>query len=122
MGERSKRVKWIVTDITQYNPSEKYDCWHDRAAFHFLTDKNEITQYVKTVNDCISKNGTLIIGTFSDKGPKKCSGIPIKQYTKNSLEQQFSDKFQKTACNLVDHKTPFNTVQNFIFCSFKKKN
>lgn len=122
LGERSKRVKWIVTDITQYNPSEKYDCWHDRAAFHFLTDKNEITQYVKTVNDCISKNGTLIIGTFSDKGPKKCSGIPIKQYTKNSLEQQFSDKFQKTACNLVDHKTPFNTVQNFIFCSFKKKN
>lgn len=120
LGERAKLVKWIVSDITRFNPSEKYDCWHDRAAFHFLTDENEIKQYVKTVSECISKGGDLIIGTFSDKGPEKCSGIPIKQYTENSLEKQFSGSFQKIDCNTIDHQTPFNTTQNFIFCRFKK--
>ena len=121
LGERAKLVKWIVTDITDFNPSEKYDCWHDRAAFHFLTDEKEITQYVKTVSECINKDGNLIIGTFSDKGPEKCSGIPIKQYTENRLENQFSDTFQKIECDTIDHQTPFDTIQNFIFCRFKKK-
>ncbi len=121
LGERAKLVKWIVTDITDFNPSEKYDCWHDRAAFHFLTDEKEITQYVKTVSECINKDGNLIIGTFSDKGPEKCSGIPIKQYTENSLEIQLSDTFQKIRCKTIDHLTPFDTIQNFIFCRFKKK-
>lgn len=122
LGERAKLVEWIVADVTKFNPSEKYDCWHDRAAFHFLTDEKEISQYVKTVSECINKDGNLIIGTFSDKGPEKCSGIPIKQYTENSLEKQFSNIFQKIECNTIDHQTPFNTTQNFIFCRFKKKN
>lgn len=121
LGERAKLVKWIEADVTDFNHSEKYDCWHDRAAFHFLTDKKEILQYVETVNDYINKNGNLIIGTFSDKGPEKCSGIPIKQYTENSLEKQFSNTFQKIDCNTIDHQTPFGTTQNFIFCRFKRK-
>ncbi|MGO3183655.1 MAG: class I SAM-dependent methyltransferase [Aequorivita sp.] len=120
LGERAKLVKWIVSDITDFNPSEKYECWHDRAAFHFLTDEKEISQYVKNVNQCIKKDGELIIGTFSDKGPEKCSGIPIKQYTENSLEKQFLDTFEKLDCNTIDHQTPFDTTQNFIFCRFKK--
>lgn len=121
LGERAKLVKWIVSDITHFIPSEKYDCWHDRAAFHFLTDEDEISKYSKTVSECINKDGYLIIGTFSDKGPEKCSGIPIKQYTENSLEREFSNSFQKIECKTINHQTPFDTFQNFIFCRFKKR-
>lgn len=121
LGERAKLIKWIISDITEFNPSEKYDCWHDRAAFHFLTDEVEITQYVKTVNACLTNEGNLIIGTFSENGPEKCSGIPIKQYTENNLKKLFSNTYKKVECITVDHQTPFNTIQNFIFCSFIKK-
>lgn len=121
LGERAKRVKWIISDITKFIPSEKYDCWHDRAAFHFLTEENEIDQYVKTASECINEDGSLILGTFSDKGPEKCSGIPIKQYTEKSLENKFSTTFEKIDCRIIDHQTPFDTTQNFIFCRFKKK-
>lgn len=122
LGKRSKLVKWIVSDVTKFKPSQKYDCWHDRAAFHFLTDEKEIAQYVKTVSDSIIESGNLILGTFSENGPKKCSGIAIKQYTANSLDDQFSKIFQKIECNTIDHQTPFGTTQNFIFCIFKKYN
>lgn len=121
LGERAKLVKWIVSDVTEFNPSEKYDCWHDRATFHFLTDEKEISQYEKITAQCMNREGVLIIGTFSDKGPEKCSGIPIRQYTENSLEKQFSNTFKKIDCRTIDHQTPFDTTQNFIFCRFKKK-
>ncbi|WP_026452625.1 class I SAM-dependent methyltransferase [Aequorivita capsosiphonis] len=121
LGERAMLVKWIVTDVAEFKPSEKYDIWHDRAAFHFLTKEDEIAEYVKTASNSLNQGGHLIIGTFSDKGPEKCSGIAIKQYTENSLVNLFSNTFQKTACNEVEHQTPFNTTQNFIFCSLKKK-
>lgn len=119
--ERASLVKWIVTDVSEFNPSEKYDIWHDRAAFHFLTNEDEIAEYVKTASNSVNESGHVIIGTFSDKGPEKCSGIPIKQYTENSLVNLFSNTFQKTVCNIIAHHTPFNTTQSFIFCSFKKK-
>lgn len=121
LGERSKLVKWIVSDITTFNPSEKYDCWHDRAAFHFLTEEAEIAAYIKVLNESIAENGNLIIGTFSEKGPEKCSGIHIQQYTEKSLTKQFIVSFQKVECNTIDHETPFNTIQNFVFCRFRKK-
>lgn len=120
LGERAKLVKWIVSDVTKFKPGEKYEIWHDRAAFHFLTKEDEIAEYVKVANNSVSQSGHLIIGTFSDKGPEKCSGIPIKQYTENSLERIFSNTFKKRISFMIEHITPFNTIQSFIFCSFKK--
>ncbi len=120
LGEREKLVKWIVSDIMNFDPPEKYECWHDRATFHFLTEEKEISQYVKTVSNCIKEDGNLIIGTFSDSGPEKCSGIPIKQYTEKTLVKVFSNTFQKLECHTIDHQTPFNTIQNFVFCRFKR--
>ncbi|MGS2763084.1 class I SAM-dependent methyltransferase [Sinomicrobium sp. M5D2P9] len=81
LGEQAKKVKWIVEDIANFQPDGMYDLWHDKAAFHFLTDKNEISDYVKTVGNHIVHGGFLVIGTFSEKGPKKCSGIEIQQYS-----------------------------------------
>lgn len=121
LGERANKIKWIVSDITIFKSGTTYDFWHDRAAFHFLNTPQEISSYINNIDTAIAKNGIAVIGTFSENGPKKCSGIDIKQYSKETLAQQFDRHFDTIECFNTDHKTPFNTIQNFTFCSFKKR-
>jgi SAM-dependent methyltransferase len=121
LDKKANLVKWIVADAAHFTPTEHYDFWHDRAAFHFLTDANDINNYVNTVKTSINSNRTLVIGTFSEQGPLKCSGIEIKQYSENSMSKLFAADFNKVACQIINHKTPFDTTQNFVFCSFTKK-
>lgn len=120
LGDRAQNVKWIVADAAAFNPTEKYDFWHDRAAFHFLTHETEIENYIDTIQRSMNSSGILVIGTFSEQGPKKCSGIEIKQYSEVSLTNRLNKYFEKLNCITVDHKTPFDTIQNFIFCSFRR--
>src|SRR5690606_5640055 len=75
LGNSAEKVNWIVSDITEFESEKRFDLWHDRAAFHFLTNENDIQKYVELTRKLIRKNGALIIGTFSEYGPKKCSGI-----------------------------------------------
>jgi len=120
LGDKAKYVKWIVADAATFKPTEKYDFWHDRAAFHFLTDEQEISNYLQTAQKSINPTGVLVIGTFSEQGPKKCSGIEIKQYSETTMTDRLKKFFEKIKCITVDHKTPFDTIQNFVFCSFRK--
>jgi ubiquinone/menaquinone biosynthesis C-methylase UbiE len=120
LGDRATKVKWIVADAATFKPTEQYDFWHDRAAFHFLTQDQEITNYIDTIQKSIKPTGILVIGTFSEQGPKKCSGIEIKQYSETTMTDRLKKFFEKVKCITVDHQTPFDTIQNFIFCSFKK--
>jgi SAM-dependent methyltransferase len=120
LGDKAKFVKWIVADAATFKPTEKYDFWHDRAAFHFLTDEKEISNYLQTAQQNINPTGVLVIGTFSEQGPKTCSGIEIKQYSEASMTDRLKKFFEKIKCITVDHKTPFDTIQNFVFCSFRK--
>lgn len=119
LGAQAENVEWITTNIIEFEPQTTYDIWHDRAAFHFLTTHEEITKYVEIVKNAVSD--TLIIGTFSVNGPQKCSGLPIVQYDEDRLKAIFSKSFELVKSFTEDHITPFNTVQNFIFCQFKKK-
>jgi len=116
---QAENVDWLITDITEFKTNTKYDVWHDRAAFHFLTTEEEIKKYVGIVRSAVSD--TLIIGTFSVNGPQKCSGLPILQYNEERLKNIFSKDFELVKSFTEDHVTPFGTVQNFIFCQFKKK-
>jgi ubiquinone/menaquinone biosynthesis C-methylase UbiE len=121
LGKKAQLVKWIVADASKFTPTEHYDFWHDRAAFHFLNSDSEIDAYLNSVHNGLSKNGILVMGTFSENGPKKCSGIKIKQYSENSMVERLNHFFNKIKCINIDHITPSNTIQNFIFCSFKLK-
>lgn len=120
LGERASRVNWIVSDATEFKAPVQFDFWHDRAAFHFLTTEDKIYKYVSIAEDAIKKDGYLILGTFSENGPKKCSGLEIKQYSEASMSARFEVAFDRIKCIQEDHKTPFNTVQNFLFCSFRR--
>ena len=121
LGEKADRIHWIVSDITDFKPEVQFDLWHDRAAFHFLTAEDKIRKYVSVAECAVKKNGYLILGTFSENGPKKCSGLTIKQYSETSMSARFETAFKKIKCVHIDHITPFNTIQNFLFCGFKKK-
>jgi len=122
LGNRAEQVKWIISDVTTFQPAEKYDFWHDRAAFHFLVNEKDISNYIKVANESLNSSGILVIGTFSEQGPTKCSGIEIRQYSETSLSVRFNDSFEKIDCIRVDHQTPFDSIQNFVFCSFRKLN
>ncbi len=118
LGDKAKKINWIVTDITEFKPDTTFDVWHDRATFHFLTTIDQVAKYMETARKSVS--GYLTIGTFSDNGPEKCSGLSIKQYSEETLTTEIKNGFDKLRCITEDHTTPFNTKQNFLFCSFKR--
>lgn len=118
LGKQAKKVNWVVSNITEYQPDRTFDVWHDRATFHFLTTATQIDQYLKIAEQSV--NGFLTIGTFSETGPQKCSGLNIRQYTESALTAQLENGFDKLNCITEDHTTPFGTEQNFLFCSFKR--
>jgi 2-polyprenyl-3-methyl-5-hydroxy-6-metoxy-1,4-benzoquinol methylase len=121
LGEKGARVKWIVSDVTEFEPTEQYDFWHDRAAFHFLTSEALADKYVAIAKRGIKPGGYLVLGTFSESGPRKCSGLDIQQYSEESMSEKFTDGFERIKCVHEDHTTPFDTVQRFLFCSFRRE-
>jgi SAM-dependent methyltransferase len=121
LGERADGVHWIVSDVTDFVPPVQFDFWHDRAAFHFLTTEEKIYKYVSLAEDAIRQNGYLVLGTFSEDGPDKCSGLTVKQYSEASMSARFEVAFDRIKCITEDHTTPFKTVQRFLFCSFQKR-
>jgi len=120
LGERAKKVKWVVSDITEFKSERTFDLWHDRATFHFLTTVDQINKYLERARNYLNLNGVLTIGTFSELGPKKCSGLEIKQYSEAALEDQLKKGFKKVKCVTENHRTPSDTLQNFLFCSFRR--
>lgn len=119
LGEKATQIKWIVSDVENFKPTTTYDIWHDRATFHFLTTPEQISKYIEIARSCV--NEYLTIGTFSENGPKKCSGLDVKQYSEEALSRQLNNGFQKIRCVIEDHLTPFSTIQNFLFCSFRRQ-
>ena len=122
LGQESKNIEWIVEDVLNFEPKQNFDVWHDRAVFHFLTDQNQIKKYVDLVSRNISNNGYLIIGTFSEQGPLKCSGLEVSRYSESLIKTTFSESFNLLNSFKIDHSTPFNTTQNFLFSVLKKIN
>ena len=120
LGKKSKLVKWVIYDIVDFIPDESFDLWHDRAAFHFLTQKTMIKKYVDLVKNSVNSQGNLILSTFSTNGPLKCSGLQISQYNKNSISELFKEEFKLSYSETSVHQTPFNTNQEFIFNIFSK--
>jgi cyclopropane fatty-acyl-phospholipid synthase-like methyltransferase len=119
LGVNAEKVNWIVSDITEFETNETFEVWHDRATFHFLTSEEQIQKYMEAARKSVSEY--LTVGTFSENGPKKCSGLDIKQYNEETLTAEMENGFEKIKCVTEDHTTPFETKQNFIFCSFKRQ-
>jgi len=120
LGDKAQKVKRIIADAGHFTSPGKYDFWHDRAAFHFLTHEHEVENYIDTAQRSMNPTGVLVLGTFSVDGPKKCSGIDIKQYSETSMTDRLKRFFEKIRCFTIDHVTPSGAIQNYVFCSFRK--
>lgn len=120
LGERASQVQWIVADITAWSPTQTFDVWHDRAAFHFLIDAADRSAYVKLMRQAIKPGGHIVIGTFAIDGPEKCSGLPVNRYDADSLAKELGEGFELINNRQHDHSTPWNSAQHFQFCMFRR--
>lgn len=117
LGKDASRVNWQVADITQVTlPERRFDVWHDRAVFHFLTDESQRVAYVQQVARSVKPGGHVIVATFGLQGPEKCSGLDIIRYDSSSLHDQFGARFKLLESLTEQHQTPFGTVQQFLYC------
>ena len=118
LGKLAKTVEWIHSDVLNLNTDATYDIWHDRAAFHFLTNADEIEKYVSLVNSVVTS--FLIISGFAPDGPLKCSGLNVSRHHETSIKQLFSEKFELIESFHHTHITPFKTEQKFLFAVFQR--
>ena len=112
------QVHWIVADATVWEPLKAYDIWHDRAAFHFLTEDHDRAAYVARLERALKVGGYAIIATFALDGPERCSGLPIVRYDPVSLGQTLGRSFQLVDTRRHAHATPWGTEQSFQFSVF----
>lgn len=122
LGKHADIVHWIEGDITRAKfPMNRFDIWHDRAVFHFLTDPADRHAYVERVLSSVRPGGHVIVATFAEDGPEKCSGLPVMRYQPETLHAVFGDTFQLVEHAKEAHHTPFGTVQQFVYCYCRKR-
>jgi len=119
LADRGAQVKWIVADVTTWEPVARYDIWHDRAAFHFLTEPADQTAYVERLRRALRPGGYAIIGTFAPDGPEKCSGLPVARHDANSLGAVLGSVFTLADARKHEHVTPWGATQHFQFSAFR---
>ncbi len=122
LGARGQAVKWIVADITGWEPTRTYDIWHDRAVFHFLVNPTDQTAYIERLARSVSAGGHAIIATFALDGPEKCSGFPVARYSPESLAKTLGQSFALVLHQEHRHLTPWGHPQSFQYSLFRKSN
>ena len=120
LGERAGRARWFVADATTWEPSRTYDLWHDRAAFHFLTEERDRDAYIARLRQGLKIGGHAIIATFALDGPEKCSGLPVMRYDSARLAQTLGPGFELLQSGNSDHATPWGSQQHFQFSAFRR--
>lgn len=121
IGDAAVHVSCIAADVTRWAPSRAYDLWHDRAAFHFLTDPDERTAYVERLKAALAPEGHAIIGTFAMDGPNICSNLPVERYDAARLSAALGSGFRLVDSRRHCHQTPAGQNQNFHFGIFQRE-
>ncbi|MGC1508716.1 class I SAM-dependent methyltransferase [Ketobacter sp.] len=117
LGPASDCVSWLQGDVTRLSLSKhSIDLWHDRAVFHFLTNEADRQSYINTVLNSVKPGGHVIVATFAEDGPEKCSGLPVRRYSATALHEEFGSSFMLLGHQKEVHQTPFNTSQSFVYC------
>jgi len=120
LGDQATQFRWIVADATTWEPTEAYDIWHNRAAFHFLTEEKDRTAYIDRQKRALKPGGHAIIATFALDGPERCSGLPVARYEAAGLGQTLGNEFQLVGRRRQAHVTPWGSTQSFQFSVFRR--
>jgi SAM-dependent methyltransferase len=120
LGKRASQVHWIAADVTRWEPGRLYEVWHDRAAFHFLTEPSDQRAYVACLERALRPGGHAIIGTFALDGPERCSGLPVSRHDAESIGRLLGEGFTLIDSRRHEHATPSGATQRFQFSSFRR--
>ncbi len=120
LGNKAQEVEWFISDATRFQSPHLWDIWHDRAVFHFLTEDYERKAYMECMESSLSDDATAIIGTFGPEGPTQCSGLSCKCYGIEDMAEWIGSAFSIEHYQVVEHKTPRNVIQQFIFFLLKR--
>lgn len=122
LGETAKEVRWVEGDVTdpllQLQP---VDIWHDRAVFHFLTDRDDRHRYVALLRATLKEGGNAVFGAFALDGPTKCSGLPVMRYSAETLNDELGSGFSLARSVREEHRTPSGNAQAFEWCRFVRR-
>jgi len=120
LSSAAANIHWLTADITQVDlPSQRYDVWHDRAVFHFLTEAWQREAYVRQVIRAMRPGGNVIVATFGPEGPLSCSGLETVRYDSDGLHGEFGERFKLVESAIELHETPFGSTQQFLYCYYK---
>lgn len=121
LGETASSVQWLEANVLEVEfPVHSFDVWHDRAVFHFLTTEDERHAYVRAVLRAVKPGGPVIVATFAEDGPTKCSGLPVMRYSANELHAEFGEPFLLLGHEKESHHTPGGSEQKFVYCFCRK--
>jgi SAM-dependent methyltransferase len=121
LGERASRVEWMAADITEAETLGTFDIWHDRAVFHFLTDAADRRKYVELARKTVTEGGHLIIASFADDGPKRCSDLDVCHYNAETMGAEFGEGFSLLREAREMHTTPWGSSQAFFYGVFRRQ-
>ena len=121
LGNLANGIEWFESDITEFIPPHQFLLWHDRAVFHFLTDKSDRKKYVGVLKNALHPTGQLIIAAFTLGGPTKCSGLDAVQYDAPKLIVELGEEFLFLEQRSEIHLTPGHKEQKFMYFRFARK-
>jgi trans-aconitate methyltransferase len=121
LGPRADRVRWVTADILTWFPERRYQAWHDRAVYHFLTTGEQRQQYLRTLDAATSPGAAAVFGCFAQDGPQHCSGLSVARYTPDQLACQLGTTWQLTGQDREEHTTPAGTIQPFTWITLRKQ-
>jgi SAM-dependent methyltransferase len=120
LGQRADEAAWIVADITRWSPPRQWDIWHDRAVFHFLTERQHQDAYIAALTAATAPGATVIMATFALDGPETCSGLPVQRYSAATLAARLAAPFTLIAEDRETHTTPGGSKQRFSYAVFRR--
>lgn len=121
LGDVGTSVHWIESDVLEFEPLRRYYVWHDRAAFHFLTDATSVGKYLDVLRTALVPKGHFVLGTFGPEGPDRCSGFDVQRYSIERLTNLLGADFELTSFELEDHTTPTGNMQQFLYSVWQSK-
>ena len=119
LGAGAAKVQWIAADVLSWTSQRSYNLWHDRAAFHFLSEEKDRAAYRAVLRKALKPDGTLIVAAFAPDGPERCNGLPVQRWSE-TLATEFGNEFRVTETSREEHRTPWGAVQPFTWTRFRK--
>jgi len=121
LGDHAQRATFVHQDVLTWKPERQYDLWHDRAVFHFLTERSARERYIDLTTRSVGEGGVVVLATFAPDGPTHCSGLPVARYTARDLETTFAVSFSLVKTEREEHLTPARAVPPFTWVVLRRK-